>query len=50
MEGIDANKIWMLGVVGAMVVFGIAALIGYYRNPQQDEPNALEGEEVGDQE
>lgn len=37
MEGLDANVVWMLGVVAAMVVFGIAAAIGYYKNPQQDE-------------
>lgn len=37
MEGLDTTLTWMLGVVAAMVVFGIAAAIGYYRNPQQDE-------------
>lgn len=35
MEGINTTQVWMLGVVGAMVIFGIAAAIGYYRNPEQ---------------
>ncbi len=37
MEGLDTTKVWMLGVVAAMVVFGIAAAIGYYKNPQSKE-------------
>lgn len=37
MGGLDTTLVWMLGVVSAMVVFGIAAVIGYYKNPPQDE-------------
>lgn len=37
MEGLDTTLVWMLGVVSAMVVFGIAAAIGYYRNPEQND-------------
>ena len=37
MEGLDTTVVWMLGVVAAMVVFGTAAAIGYYKNPPQDE-------------
>lgn len=35
MEGIDTTQVWMLGVVSAMVIFGIAAAIGYIRNPEE---------------
>lgn len=31
----DTTLVWMLGVVAAMVVFGIAAIIGYYKNPSE---------------
>jgi|TARA_B110000305_G_C19163784_1_gene503883 hypothetical protein len=36
MDELAVQQLWMAGVVGAMVVFGIAALIGYYRKAQQD--------------
>lgn len=37
MDELAVTQLWMAGVVGAMVIFGLAALIGYYRNPEQDE-------------
>lgn len=40
MEGIDANLAWMLGVVSAMVVFGIAAVVGCLKNPSQSESDS----------
>ena len=42
MEGLDTTIVWMLGVVAAMLVFGIAAAIGYYKNPQQDKTDNQE--------
>lgn len=36
MDELAVQQLWMAGVVGAMVVFGVAALIGYYRKPKQD--------------
>lgn len=38
MEGLDTTVVWMLGVVAAMVVFGVAAAIGYFRTPPEQEP------------
>ena len=37
MQSLDTTIVWMLGVVAAMLVFGIAAAIGYYRNPRKNE-------------
>lgn len=37
MEGVDTTQVWMMGVVSAMVVFGIAAIIGYIRNPEESD-------------
>lgn len=31
MEEVVVTRLWMAGVVGAMLVFGIVALIGYMR-------------------
>lgn len=31
MDELVVTRLWMAGVVGAMVVFGIAALIGYLK-------------------
>lgn len=42
MQGLDTTVVWMLGVVAAMVVFGIAAAIGYYKNPQTEEKDSQE--------
>lgn len=33
MEEVVVTRLWMAGVVGAMVVFGVIALIGYMRQP-----------------
>jgi len=38
MEDIFVTRLWMAGVVGAMAVFGIIALIGYFRGGNDDDP------------
>ena len=42
MQGLDTTLVWMLGVVAAMVIFGVAAIIGYYKNPEQNETDKPE--------
>ena len=42
MEEIVVTRLWMAGVVGAMLVFGIIALIGYHRQGNQTESNDQE--------
>lgn len=37
MEGMSVTGIWMAGVVGMMVVFGVIALIGIQRNKSDDD-------------
>jgi hypothetical protein len=37
MEEIVVTRLWMAGVVAAMVVFGIIALIGYRRQGDKTE-------------
>jgi hypothetical protein len=39
MEEIVVTRLWMAGVVGAMVVFGIIALIGYHRQNANTDSN-----------
>jgi hypothetical protein len=39
MEEIVVTRLWMAGVVGAMLVFGIIALIGYRRQSDNTENN-----------
>ncbi len=39
MEEIVVTRLWMAGVVAAMVVFGIIALIGYRRQGDNTESN-----------
>jgi hypothetical protein len=39
MEEIVVTRLWMAGVVGAMLVFGIIALIGYHRQGNKTESN-----------
>ena len=39
MEEIVVTRLWMAGVVGAMLVFGIIALIGYRRQSDSTESN-----------
>jgi len=39
MEEIVVTRLWMAGVVGAMVVFGVIALIGYRRQNNKTESN-----------
>ena len=36
MEEIVVTRLWMAGVVTAMVIFGIAALVGYRRRDKQN--------------
>ena len=31
MEDLAVTRLWMAGVVGAMAVFGIIAVVGYFR-------------------
>lgn len=40
MDELVVQKLWMAGVVGAMVVFGVAALIGYLRQDNTDQDDA----------
>ena len=42
MEEIVVTRLWMAGVVAAMVVFGVIALIGYYRQGNKTESNDQE--------
>ncbi|HEY5622451.1 MAG TPA: hypothetical protein VIV14_01740 [Gammaproteobacteria bacterium] len=39
MEEIVVTRLWMAGVVAAMAIFGVAALIGYLRREKQDRAN-----------
>ena len=39
MEEIVVTRLWMAGVVAAMVVFGIIALIGYHRQSSKTDGN-----------
>jgi len=39
MEEIVVTRLWMAGVVAAMVVFGVIALIGYRRHDNNSESN-----------
>jgi len=39
MEEIVVTRLWMAGVVAAMVVFGIIALIGYRQQGNKTESN-----------
>jgi uncharacterized membrane protein len=36
MEEIVVTRLWMAGVVAAMAIFGIAAVIGYLRREKRD--------------
>lgn len=40
MDELVVQKLWMAGVVGAMVVFGVAALIGYIRQGKNQRDDA----------
>ena len=42
MEEIVVTRLWMAGVVGAMLVFGIIALVGYRRQGNKTESNDQE--------
>ena len=37
MEEVVVTKLWMAGVVGAMVVFGVIALISYIKQSNSDQ-------------
>lgn len=37
MEEIVVTRLWMAGVVGAMLVFGIIAMVGYHRQGNKSE-------------
>ena len=39
MEEIVVTRLWMAGVVAAMVVFGVISLIGYRRQSSKTENN-----------
>jgi hypothetical protein len=39
MEDLAVTRLWMAGVVAAMAVFGIIAMIGYYRQKNADDAN-----------
>ena len=36
MEDLFVTRLWMAGVVGAMAVFGIIALVGYLRGSKDE--------------
>jgi hypothetical protein len=38
MEELFVTRLWMAGVVGAMAVFGVIALVGYFRGNKDDNP------------
>jgi hypothetical protein len=38
MEAQSVTVIWMAGVVGMMVVFGVIAIVGILRNPAEHKP------------
>lgn len=40
MEEIVVTRLWMAGVVTAMVIFGIAAFVGYRRRDRQNSPRS----------
>lgn len=40
MEEIVVTRLWMAGVVAAMAVFGVAALIGYLQRAKRDSQSA----------
>jgi len=42
MEEIVVTRLWMAGVVAAMVVFGVIALIGYHRQGNETDSNDQE--------
>jgi len=37
MEEVVVTKLWMAGVVGAMVVFGVIAFIGYFKQSNSNQ-------------
>jgi hypothetical protein len=37
-EEIVVTRLWMAGVVTAMVIFGVAAFVGYRRRDKQNGP------------
>ena len=37
MDEIVVQRLWMAGVVAAMAVFGVIALIGYYRQGRHND-------------
>ena len=38
MEDLFVTRLWMAGVVAAMVIFGLIALVGYFRGSKDDTP------------
>jgi len=38
MEELFLTRLWMAGVVAAMVIFGLIALVGYFREGKDDTP------------
>tara|TARA_B110000196_G_C20923543_1_gene556410 strand:+ start:234 stop:365 length:132 start_codon:yes stop_codon:yes gene_type:complete len=36
MDELAVTRLWMYGVVASMVVFGLFALVGYYRLDRED--------------
>ena len=39
MDDLAVTRVWMAGVVGMMLLFGVIALIGYIKKPKEDEAN-----------
>jgi hypothetical protein len=37
MEELFVTRLWMAGVVGAMVIFGVIALVGHLRQTKNDD-------------
>jgi hypothetical protein len=47
MEDLAVTRLWMAGVVAAMAVFGIIAMIGYFRQKNAGDANNSSDSESG---
>ena len=47
MEDLAVTRLWMAGVVAAMAVFGIIAMVGYFRQKNAGDANSNSDNEAG---